>query len=68
MISLFRDVVVRAMAAGHASEGELVECRALELRAVAFACGRISGGGFFLRELARRTGDGVGETELDGRE
>lgn len=64
MVSLLRNVVVRAMAAGHASEGELVECRTLELRSVTFACGRICSGGFFLRELARRTGDGVGETKL----
>lgn len=64
MIPLLRDVVVRAMAARHASERELVECRALEFGAIAFACGRVCGGGFLLRELARRTGDGVGETKL----
>lgn len=69
MVSLLRHVVVRAMAAGHAGEGELIERRALELGTVAFARGSIFGGRFFSRGLfARRTRDGVGETEMDGRE
>lgn len=64
MVALFRDVVMRAMAAGHAGEGKLVEGRASEFGAVAFAGGSVFGGGFALGLLLRGAGDGVGEAAV----
>lgn len=64
MVTLFRDVVVRAMAAGHAGEGKLVECRAFELWPVAFTGGSVFGGGLVLGFLLRGAGDGVCEAAV----
>jgi hypothetical protein len=64
MIALFRDVVMRAMAARHAGEGKLVERRAFEFGAVAFAGGSVFGGGFVLGLLLRRARDGVCEAAV----
>lgn len=64
MVPLLRNVVVRAMAARDAGEGKLVERRALELGAVAFAGGSVLGGGFVLRLLLRGPRDGVCEAVL----
>lgn len=65
VVTLLRYVVVRAMAAGDAGEGELVERRAFELGAVALAGGGVFGRGLVLSELpARRARDGMGEAML----
>lgn len=64
MVTLFRHIVVRAMAAGHAGEGKLVKSRALELGAVAFAGGSVFGGGFVLGLLLRRARDGMCEAAV----
>lgn len=64
MVSLLRNVVVRAMAAGHACEGKLVERRALELGAVAFARRSVFGSGLVLWLLLRGARDGVCEAVL----
>lgn len=64
MIALLRDVVMRAMAAGHAGEGKLVKGRAFEFGAVAFAGGGVFGGGFALGLLLGGAGNGVCEAAV----